>query len=199
MLIIGITGGVGTGKTTAARIFKELGALVLDADVIAHRLIEPRRKVWRKIKGNFGSGILNKGGTINRRALAEVAFSNKKCLKRLCEIIHPLVYKEIEGQLNKIKKANPNAVVVLDIPLLLESGGKSKVDKLIVVRSKRSIQIRRASKKLGLSYAQILQRIRAQMPLQEKIRAADFVIDNSGRLNSTRKQAVKIWKALVRM
>lgn len=195
-MIIGITGGLGTGKTTVARIFKALGAVVLDADAIAHRLIEPKKIAWRKIKDYFGNGILNKDKTINRRALAEKAFSNKVRLKKLCDIIHPLVYKEIKNELKKIERANPNAVVALDIPLLLESGEKTKVEKLVVVKSKRSIQIKRASKNLGLTRSQILQRIKMQMPLSEKIKAADFVIDNSGALNSTRKQAIKIWETL---
>lgn len=199
MLIIGITGGIGTGKTTVAKEFKKLGAIVLDADAIAHRLIEPRKTAWRGIKGYFGNSILNEDGTINRKMLAEKAFSNKRSFKVLCDIVHPLVYKEIEKALKKIRKANPNEVVVLDIPLLLESGGRSKVDKLVVVRADRNIQIQRASKKLGLSRSQILQRIKAQMPLGEKVRAADFVIDNSGTLKLTKKQAIEIWKKLVRM
>lgn len=198
MLIIGITGGVGTGKTTVAKIFKELGAVVLDADAIAHRLIEPKGKAWRRIKDYFGSGVLNVDETINRRALAEKAFSNKRCLKKLCDIIHPLVYKEMKKALKKIKKAKQDAVVVLDVPLLLESGGRSKIDKLVVVKSSSNDQVERASKKLRLNRSQVLQRIKAQMPLREKVRVADFVIDNSGTLNSTKKQAIKIWKMLVR-
>lgn len=199
MLIIGVTGGFCTGKTTVARIFRELGAIALDADAIAHRTIEPKKIAWKKIKRYFGSGILNEDETINRRALAKAVFPNKKRLKKLCDIIHPLVYREVERTLKKIKRTNPDAIVVLDIPLLLESGGRSKVDKLVVVRSNRSTQIERASKNAGLTRTQILQRIKAQMPLREKVRAADFVIDNSGALNSTRKQAIEIWKKLVEM
>lgn len=199
MLIIGVTGGFGTGKTTVAKIFKKRGAVVLDADVIAHRLTEPKRIAWKKIRDYFGAGILNKDETINRKALAKKAFSDGKCLKKLCDIIHPLVYREIERQLKKIKRINPDAIVVLDIPLLLESGGRSKVDKLIVVSSRRDVQIKRASKNLGFSRSQISQRIKAQMPLRDKVRMADFVIDNSGTLDSTKKQAIRIWKALVRM
>lgn len=198
-MIIGITGGIGTGKTTVAKEFKKLGAVVLDADAIAHRLIEPRKIAWRMIKGYFGNSVLNEDGTVNRKALAEKAFLSKRYLKVLCDIVHPLVYKEIEKALKKIRKANPKEVVVLDIPLLLESGGRSKIDKLVVVRADRNIQMERASKELGLRRSQILQRIKAQMPLREKVRAADFVIDNSGTLKLTKKQAIEIWKKLVRM
>ncbi|KPK38892.1 MAG: hypothetical protein AMJ78_09325 [Omnitrophica WOR_2 bacterium SM23_29] len=198
MLIIGVTGGFSTGKTTVAKIFGQLGAVVLDADAIVHSLIKPRKNAWKRIRDCFGEEILNKDKTINRRALAAVVFSNKRRLKKLCDIIHPLVYREIERALKKMKRKNPDAIVVLDIPLLFESGGKSMVDKSVVVKADRSAQIERASKNLGLTRMQILQRIKAQMPLREKARAADFVIDNSGTLNSTRKQAIGIWKGLVR-
>lgn len=199
MLIIGVTGGMGTGKTTVARIFERLGAVSLDADEIAHRLIEPKTKAYSEVVNYFGNEVLNRDKTINRKALAKQAFSSKRRLKKLCEIIHPLVYKEIEGRLKKIKKLKPKAIVVLDVPLLLESGGRSKVDKLVVVKSKREVQLKRAAKNLGLSRPQILKRIKAQMPLRKKINAADFVIDNNGTPKATRKQVSDIWKMLARM
>ena len=198
MLIIGITGSLGTGKTTVAKIFKRLGAVVLDADEIAHRLIEPNTPAWRRIKGCFGSGILRKDGTINRRALAKGVFSERRRLDKLCGIIHPLVYKEVEKKVRQIKRSNAEAIVVLDAPLLLESGGRWKVDKLVVVTARRDVQIKRAMGKFGLTRKEALQRIKAQMPLSEKEKAADFVIDNKGSLSATEKQAVEIWKRLVR-
>lgn len=198
MLIIGITGSLGTGKTTVAKIFKKLGAVVLDADEIAHRLIEPDTAAWKKIKDYFGAGILKKNGAINRRVLAEEVFADKRRLNKLCGIIHPLVYKEMLREVERIKKRNSGAVVALDVPLLLESGGRSKVDKLIVVTASRDVQLKRAMGKFGLIRADALRRIRAQMPLGEKIKAADFIIDNNGKLSATKKQAADIWKKLVR-
>ncbi|MDP2943484.1 MAG: dephospho-CoA kinase [Candidatus Omnitrophota bacterium] len=198
MLIIGITGSLGTGKTTVAKIFKRLGAVVLDADEIAHRLIAPNTPAWRRIKGYFGDGILRKDGKINRKALAKEVFSERGRLNKLCGIIHPLVYKEIGKKVKEIKKINAEAVVVLDIPLLLESGGRSKVDKLVVVTAGSDVQIKRAVRKFGLTRKEVLQRIEAQMPLGEKEKAADFVIDNKGSLCATERQAVEIWKNLVR-
>ncbi len=196
MLIIGITGSLGTGKTTVAKIFKGLGAIVLDADEITHRLIEPNTPAWNKIKGYFGEDILKKDGRINRRALAKDVFSERRHLDKLCGIIHPLVYKEIGKRVKEIKRSSPDAVVALDIPLLLESGGRSKVDKLVVVTAGREAQIKRAAAKFGLTRKEILRRIDAQMPLSEKERAADFVIDNKGSLSATERQAVEIWKNL---
>jgi len=196
MLIIGITGSLGTGKTTVAKIFKGLGAIVLDADEIAHRLIEPNTPAWNKIVGYFGEDILRKDGRINRRALAKDVFSERRRLDKLCGIIHPLVYKEIGRRVKEIKRSSPDAVVALDIPLLLESGGRSKVDKLVVVTAGREAQIKRAAVKFGLTRKEALRRIDAQMPLSEKERAADFVIDNKGSLSATERQAVEIWKNL---
>lgn len=198
MLIIGITGSLGTGKTTVAKIFKRLGAVVLDADVIAHCLIEPNTPAWKKIKDYFGSGILDKSGAIKRKVLAEKVFADRRRLKKLCGIIHPLVYKEIGKELKKMRKTDPCAIVALDVPLLLESGGRSKVDKIIVVTARRDVQMKRAFKKFGFTRAEALRRIKAQMPLSEKIKAADFVVDNNGRLNATKNQAADIWKKLVR-
>lgn len=196
MLIIGITGGIGTGKTTVAKMFARRGAIVLDADLTAHRLIEPRRIAWRKIIVSFGKDILNRNGTVNRKLLADKVFADRRSLKKLCDIIHPLVYKEIKKVIGSIKRRGPAAVIVLDVPLLLESGKKSMVDVLIVVKCSRSKQVKRARKKLGLTHSQFLQRLKSQMQLRDKIRAADFVIDNSGSIGSTEKQAMDIWERL---
>lgn len=197
MLIIGLTGGLGTGKTTVARIFRRFGAHVLDADEIAHRLIEPGKTAWKKIKRRFGAGVFNSDETVNRRALAAKVFSDKRLLKELCGIIHPLVYKEIESEITKLKKRDPAAIVILDAPLLLETCGKRRVDKLIVVAARHDLQIKRAQSKFGITREQVLQRIKAQMPLGKKVMAADYVIDNSGGLFSTKRQAMQIWKKLV--
>ncbi len=198
MLIIGITGNIGTGKTTVAKIFKKLGAVVIDADEIAHALIEPSKPAWKKIKSFFGDSILNDDDTINRRALSKIVFADRCRLKRLCDIVHPLVYRDINSKLIEIKKAKPNAVVVLDAPLLIESGCRSKIDKLIVVSCRRDVQIKRTCKRFGIKRSQVLERLKAQMPLKDKIKLADFVIDNSGSPSRTERQAISVWKRLAR-
>ncbi|MFH0771836.1 MAG: dephospho-CoA kinase [Candidatus Omnitrophota bacterium] len=196
MLIIGVTGGIGTGKTTIAEIFRNLGAVALNADEIAHRIVAPDTVAWGKIRDYFGAGALDKDGRINRRALAEKAFADRAGLDKLCGIIHPLVYLEIGRLIRSIKKTDPGAVVVVDAPLLLESCGNLKVDKLVVVICHRDIQIERAQKRLKQTRAHILRRIRAQMPLKDKMKAADFVVDNNGSRLSAKRQVLKIWRKL---
>lgn len=197
MIVVGITGGIGTGKSTVSNIFKRLGAIVIDADEIAHRLIEPERPAWKKIVSYFGRDILGRGLYIDRRALGKKAFSDRRRLSKLCGIIHPLVYREIRGRIKRIGKADPSAIVILDVPMLLESCGEKYIDKLIVVSAPRKEQLKRECGRSGLGRADVLRRIRAQMPLKEKIKSADFVVDNGGSLISTAKQTRAIWKRLV--
>jgi len=196
-MILAVTGSIGTGKTTVARMLARMGAFVIDADEISHQLIYPGRPAWKKIVSVFGKSILNRDYSIDRKALAKKVFSDPKRLKKLCGIIHPLVYKEMRGKIRKIRKAEPSAVIVVDVPLLLESGGERYADKVIVVSAPLKIQLARACGKFGISRSDVALRIKAQIPLKDKIKAADFVIDNSGSLVSTAKQARAIWKKIV--
>lgn len=198
MLVVGITGSMGTGKTTVADIFARLGAVVIDADEISHRLIRKGSSAWRRIKSYFGEEILERDNSINRKALAKIVFTNKNALSALCGIIHPLVYKEIEDRIKKIRERKPRSVIIIDAPVLIESGGRGRVDRVIVVKAAKRIQVERARRETGLTCAEISRRIKAQMPLSQKVGFADFVIDNSGSLASTERQAKQIWKNLVR-
>jgi len=196
MIIVGVTGGVGTGKTTVAGMFRRMGAVVIDADEISHQLIYPGRPAWKKVVSTFGKAILRRDYFIDRKVLAQKVFSDSRQLKKLSGIIHPLVYKAIREKIAKIKRSDPSAVVILDVPLLLESGGQRHADKLVVVTAPRDVQLKRACGKFEIGKSDALRRIKAQMPLKEKIKTADFVIDNGGSLISTEKQARAIWKKL---
>jgi dephospho-CoA kinase len=191
-ITLGLTGTFGSGKTTVAGIFASLGAKIIDADKIAHRVIKPGSKAYKKIVATFGRGILKKNRAIDRRKLARVVFNNKGLLKKLNAIVHPEVIRIIK---NKMKAAKAE-VVVLDAPLLLEAGLKKAVDKIIVVKTNRDRQIKRIQNKMRLSKAEILKRIGFQIPLRVKAHLADFVIDNSGRLEKTRKQVRQIRRSL---
>lgn len=198
MRIIGVTGGFGTGKTTVAGFFKRFGVIVLDADKIAHDAISPKGAACKKVLKIFGKKILRKDKEINRRRLGEIVFRNKPLLGRLCGIIHPAVIKDIKEKIKAIKKQRPNAVVILDIPLLVEAGLLDLIDKLIVVKADKRLQISRCRKKTGLSGKDILARIKAQMPIKEKIRVSDFIIDNSGTKKQTKKEVKKLWEKIQR-
>ncbi len=193
-MIIGITGGFGTGKTTVAKFFKELGAKVIDADEIAHKSIRPGTSVYKKIVQSFGREILSKGGKIDHEKMANLVFRNKDLLKRLCNIIHPEVIKRIRFQVEKFEQKD-REIIVIDAPLLIEAGLHNFVDRLLVVKTTRYKQIERLRKK-GFADYQIAQRIKAQMPLKDKLRIADFAVDNEGSLGETKRQVKEIFKKL---
>ncbi|MEA3328517.1 MAG: dephospho-CoA kinase [Candidatus Omnitrophota bacterium] len=196
MMVVGLTGSLGTGKTTAAKMFAGLGAKVLDADKIAHGLIQPDTKAWEQIVVLFGRNILNKNQTISRGKLGSIVFNNKRYLKKLESIIHPLVIRKITKSLERISHKRKIKVVVIDAPLLIEAGLKKKVDKLIAVKLDQKSQITRSLKKPNLSQRQILKRIALQIPLSKKITMADYVIDNNKGLKNTASQVKKIWEEI---
>jgi dephospho-CoA kinase len=191
-IILGLTGSFGSGKTTVARIFKSFGCKIIDADRISHMVIKPDTKVYKKITNTFGKDILNKNRTINRNQLAQIVFNNKNLLKILNKIMHPEVIRTIKS---KIKNSG-SKIIILDAPLLIEAGLKKLADKLIVVKIKRIKQVERLMRKTPLSKIDILKRIGHQMSLADKVRLADFVIDNSGTMGETRRQVEKIRRLL---
>ncbi|MBM3244395.1 MAG: dephospho-CoA kinase [Candidatus Omnitrophica bacterium] len=191
-IIIGVTGGFGTGKTSVSRALKRFGAFIVDADKIAHELIQPHGAAWKKVVKTFGPGILDKNNGIDRAKLARIVFNSKQKLRKLNEIIHPKVISRIKKEIN----SSPCRVVVLDAPLLLEAGLKGMVCKLIVVKCSRKKQIERLKQKRGFNNKQIRARISVQAPISGKVRLADFVIDNNGTQRETEKQLKKIWDKL---
>jgi len=191
-LILGITGTFGSGKTTVARIFKSLGARIIDADRISHQLTRPQTKIYKKIVSIFGRDILKEDKTINRKRLAYIVFENENLLKRLNRILHPEIIRVIKQRISAYK----SKIIVLDAPLLIEAGLKGLVDKLIVVKITRKKQIERIQKKFALTKAEILKRIKSQIPLSLKVRLADFVIDNSKTKRETKRQVEKIRRLL---
>ena len=193
-IILGITGSFGSGKTTVAGIFRSCGAKIIDADKIAHRLIKPGTKIYKKIIDAFGKEVLRRNRAIDRDKLARIVFNNKLLLKRLNRIIHP----EVIGVIKEKIKKYPGKVIILDVPLLIEAGLEKIADKLIVVTITREKQIKRICKKKGLKRPDILKRIGAQISQNVKSRFANFIIDNSGTIKKTKKQAEQIRRLLWR-
>jgi dephospho-CoA kinase len=193
-IIIGLTGSFGSGKSTVAKIFKAYGAKIIDADKIAHKAIRPHSQIYQKIIKAFGKDILKRDKVIDRRKLADKVFNNKKSLRKLSQIVHPEVIRVIKKEM----KDALQKVVVLDAPLLIETGLARMVDKLIVVKINRKEQIKRMQRKFHLKRMDILRRVRSQIPLSYKLHMADFIIDNNGTIEMTKKQVGQIRRLLWR-
>ena len=191
-LVLGLTGSFGSGKTTVAKYFRTYGARIVDAYRIAHAVLGPGKPAYKKIVRIFGERILKKNKSIDRKRLAKIVFRNNNLLHKLNCVVHPEVIKAIKARISALE----SGIIVLDAPLLIEAGLNKIVDKLIVVSIDRKEQLARLEKKLYLGKRDILERIKAQIPLSDKVRMADFVIDNSLRLEETRKQVIKIRRLL---
>ncbi|HIH16707.1 MAG TPA: dephospho-CoA kinase [Candidatus Diapherotrites archaeon] len=184
MLVVGLTSSIGCGKSTVAGFFRELGAKVIDADAIVSRLYREDIALKKRLLAHFGSGILCKGG-IDRKALAAIVFNDRSQLEALNALVHPVVLAEIKAGL---ASTCGKPLVVLDVPLLVESTVVRLIDCLVVVKCSPSQQLERVMHHLNLSREEALKRISAQLPLREKLKLADYLIDNSGSLKDTRKQ-----------
>ena len=196
MIVIGITGGVATGKTTVAKMFERLGAKRVDADAIVHRLQRPGTPVFQRIVRRFGRSVLREGGTLCRQALGGIVFRDRRALRDLCRIVHPPVIAEIRRTLRRLRRRRPGSIVVVEVPLLFESGLASSMDHLVVVSAPVAVAFRRARKRSGLSRTAFERRWRAQMPLRRKAAQADWVINNGGTLAGARRQVEALWLRL---
>jgi dephospho-CoA kinase len=196
MILVGLTGGVATGKSTVAKMFKQCGAIVIDADKLAHEVVKPGKPAWREIVKTFGKTVLNANSTLNRRELGAVVFRNRTKRRRLECIIHPRVAREQALLTKQAARKDPHAVVIYDVPLLFEAGIDKRVDRTIVVTADRDTQIARLKKRNDLSRAEALRRIRSQMPLAKKILRADHVLNGTLSRPSLRQQVSLLLKYL---
>ena len=196
MLVVGLTGGIGSGKTVVASMFEDEGAHVIDFDYLARLIVEPDKPAWRDIVDYFGPGILSPDRTLNRPALAEIIFSDDKSRKALEGFTHPRIFERRDALLKAIREKDPYSIVIIDFPLLFESGLRKDLDKVILVYVPRDVQLERATKRDGLSPEEVEKRLHAQVPIGEKRSLSDFVIDNSGSLKHTRDQVRKVMREL---
>jgi dephospho-CoA kinase len=179
MVLVGLTGGLATGKSTVAALFKRCGAYVVDADVLARQVVAPGTAGWRAVVTAFGKGVLNSDRTINRQTLGSIIFRHPAKRRQLERIIHPRVSREQARLTKQAAAKNPRAVVLYDVPLLFEAGLEKVADKVVVVAADRETQIARLRERNGLSRSEAVRRIRSQMPLRKKIRRADYVLDGT--------------------
>ena len=195
MIIVGLTGSVGTGKSTVTKFLGQLGAYIIDWDELAWAVVRPYSKAWKGIIEYFGKDFLNEDFTINRRKLAEMVFSDKEKVAKLNQIVHPEVFKEDERITNEIKSRDSDALIIKDIPLLFELNRPIFVDKIVVVSASEQTQLRRLGER-GMSRQDAKSRIKSQLPLEEKTKSADFVINNDGSLEETKRQVEEIHSLL---
>ena len=190
-MIIGITGSIGSGKTTAAELFKKYGFEVVSADAIAHHIIKKNSIAYKKIIKSFGNKVLDENKNIDRKRFGDVVFSDNEKLKKLNSITHSIITEEIKNSIKKIqKKCGRKTRIVIDAPLLLETQTKNLVDKILVVTCDHDNIFKRLNKKY--SKDKIEKILKSQMPLNEKITYADFVIDNNKDLKHLEEQVKKI-------
>lgn len=191
--VLGLTGGIATGKSTVTNIFKEFNFPVISADEVAREVVEPGTNGLAQIVETFGEQFLNSDGTLNRSKLGKLVFSDHDKLDKLNDLLQPVIHHEIGRQITKLKENHP-ALIVLEIPLLFEQHNEEMVDYVMVVSTSDHDQLKRLKQRNGLSNEEASQRINSQMPLKDKINLADIVIDNSGSVEETRKQVVE-WLA----
>ncbi|MDO9465627.1 MAG: dephospho-CoA kinase [bacterium] len=198
--VVGLTGGIASGKDTVAVMFADLGAEIIDADKIANDLINARinrNNVPAKIVGFFGRDILNNSGRIDKKRLADIVFKDRKKLEYLNRIMHPEIIKIIKEKIASATPRNDEGnVTIINAPLIVEAEATSLVDKLIVVSVGMENQIARLRARSSLTREEACRRINAQLSIKEKERFSDFIIDNNNGLEETEKQVKKIWKEL---
>jgi dephospho-CoA kinase len=195
MRIAGITGGIGSGKSTVARMFARLGAEVIDADELARIVVDPGKRAWREIREAFGEGVLNDDQTINREALSEVVFKDSDARGRLEKITHPRIGEEIIRQLQEFRDKGVG-LALIDAALLVESPATRWIRPVILVTAPEDERVRRTRERSALSEDEIRSRIRAQATDEERKSRADYVIDNSGGLEDLEGQVRELWDIL---
>lgn len=199
MLKVGLTGGIGSGKSTVARCFREKGAYVIDFDNLAHLAEKPDSVVWQGIVDAFGRQVLNEDNTINRIKLGEIVFSDRKRREDLNRIVHPAVFVKWREKVDDIRKIRKDAIIIADIPLLIEVGWQDRFDVVILVYASAEVQIKRIIKRNGCSRREAMDRLNSQMPIDDKIAFADFVIRNEGSFDDTSRLVDETWIKLLEM
>ncbi len=196
MKVIGLTGGMASGKSLVARILRDLGAEVIDADVIAREVVEPGAEALREIVAAFGRDVLRPDGTLDRRVLGERIFRDPGARARLNAITHPEIRRRMAERVEALRRARPGGIVVLDIPLLLDTAAADAyaLDGIVVVYVDEETQAARLAARDGIFIDRARQRLGAQRPLREKVPLATWVIDNSGAPEATRRQVEALWR-----
>ncbi len=195
MKVIGLTGGIGSGKSTVAALLDELGAVIIDADRVGHEVLSPATEAWRQVVAAFGRQILKPDNKIDRKKLGGLVFKSPDALSKLNSIMHPPIRSAIEAQLERYRRQGV-AVVVVEAPLLVEAGWTSMVDEVWVTVASEATVLRRLEQGMGLSPAESMARIRSQLSSQERGKYADAVIDTDLGLDELKTKVRGLWQGL---
>jgi dephospho-CoA kinase len=204
LLKVGLTGGIASGKSVVGEMFAALGAHIIQADQIAHELMQPGQTVYDEVVRQFGRKILNPDGSVNRARLAELAFGKSGAaprVKELNRIVHPAVIRRQDEWMEQVGRKDPKAIAMVEAALILEAGAAGRFDRLIVVTCGAEQRAQRLARRLKIDEAaarlEVERRIAAQLPDEKKVKAADYVIDNSGSLDATKEQVQQLYAQLV--
>jgi len=195
MKIIGLTGGIGSGKSTVAQFLAELGAIIIDADKMGHEALKPGSEVRQQVVAAFGRQIVNASGDIDRSRLGEIVFGNAGARERLNRIMHPPLYGMVKARLEECRRQGAG-VVVLEAPLLIEAGWQSLADEVWVTVAPETTVLKRLQERSGLSEPESLARIRSQLPSEERLKHADVVIDTDCNPGELKNRVTRLWPGL---
>jgi len=192
---IGLTGGIGSGKSTVSRCLAELGAVILNADKVGHEAFKPNTEAWHEVVATFGKQVLTPSGEIDRKKLGGIVFSQPESLSRLNQIMHPRMYDMMKAQIEEYRQQGVD-VVVLEAAVLIEANWTPLVDEVWVTVAPEAAVLERIKKQRGLDNEQTLARIRSQLPTEERVKHADVVINNDGDLDEVRAKVKELWARL---
>lgn len=195
-MYIGLTGNIASGKSTAAKFFEELGCYILDADEISRDVMKPGRAAYKGVAELFGSAVVNPDKTLNRAAIRKLVFSDPELRRKLEQIVHPAILEEESRARGRIKGSDDSAVIITQAAVTVESGTHGRFDRLAVVYTEPDVQLRRVMERDGITGEEAKKIIAAQMPIEEKLKHAHFVIDNSGDLDSLKKEVRRVFELI---
>ncbi|SMO34218.1 dephospho-CoA kinase [Melghirimyces algeriensis] len=196
-MVLGLTGGIATGKSTVSRMLQNRGAVIIDADQTARDVVKPGTEGYRKVRERFGDDVFGPEGFLNRKALREIVFRDANARKDLNEILHPLIIRKMKEEVDRWKQADVKHPIVLDVPLLIEENLTDLVDSVVVVYIPEELQLKRLMDREGISADEARRMIKAQMPIEDKKVFADVLIDNSGSRADTERQVDALWQTSV--
>jgi dephospho-CoA kinase len=198
-LLLGVTGGIASGKTVVAEMLEALGAPLIDFDLLARQVVEPGKPAFKEIVGYFGKQILHEDGTLDRKKLSKIIFQDPEKRTHLEGITHPPIYEAFFKRVSDITDKDPAAIIQAVVPLLIEKNLQSMFDKVLVVYVPEAQQIERLVERDGITREEAVQILRAQLPIDEKLAYADFVVNNEASVEETRKQVEEIWLEVKRL